>query len=84
MSYTNESKEDLAHAALERWIELSDGPHAGAFSETMDETRSERQARIVERLIDIARMSPDDLDVDVQVALGVLFNASEVRQFILI
>lgn len=77
VSYTNEGKDDLAHSSLERWIELTDGPNAPPLSEAVDETRDERQSRIIERLIDIARMSPDDLDVDVQVALGVLFNASE-------
>lgn len=76
MSYTNEGNDAQAHEALERWIELGDG--AGAVSEAPGETAEERQARIVERLIAIARQRPDDLDVDVQVALGVLFNSSEV------
>lgn len=76
VSYTNEGRDDQAHDALERWIELT-RPGGLPVSESMGEARSERQERIIGRLIDIARMNPDDLDVDVQVALGVLFNASE-------
>lgn len=76
VSYTNEGRDANAHAALEKWIEL--GSANGMFSQTPDETQEERQMRIVNSLIDIARQSPDDLDADVQVALGVLFNASEV------
>jgi peroxin-5 len=34
--------------------------------------------RLVERLIDMARSSPEEVDPDVQIALGVLFNSSEV------
>jgi peroxin-5 len=74
VSYTNEGKDDRAHDALERWLDLTQG---GGAPETMGESRDERAARIINRLIDIARQNPDDLDVDVQVALGVLFNASE-------
>ncbi|TXT10614.1 hypothetical protein VHUM_02119 [Vanrija humicola] len=77
VSYTNDGREDRAHAALEKWIELGGEDEGGLLSETPGETRQERQARIIERLIHIARQNPDDLDVDVQVALGVLFNASE-------
>ncbi|KAL1408810.1 hypothetical protein Q8F55_005624 [Vanrija albida] len=77
VSYTNDGREDRAHASLERWIELGGEAEGGLLSETPGETRQERQGRIIERLIHIARQNPDDLDVDVQVALGVLFNASE-------
>jgi tetratricopeptide (TPR) repeat protein len=77
VSYTNEGREESAHAALERWIEL--GPAADLpMSQTPGESSQERKARIIDSLIHIARMSPDDLDADVQVALGVLFNSSEV------
>jgi len=75
VSYVNEGRGDAAHASLEKWIELGSGE---PLSQTPGETSEERQSRIVDRLIQIARMSPDDLDADVQIALGVLFNASEV------
>ncbi|BEI91119.1 uncharacterized protein CcaverHIS019_0311890 [Cutaneotrichosporon cavernicola] len=74
VSYTNEGKDDRAHDALEHWLNLT---QPGGATETMGESRDQRATRIVNRLIDIARQRPDDLDVDVQVALGVLFNASE-------
>ncbi|GMK53494.1 hypothetical protein CspeluHIS016_0100800 [Cutaneotrichosporon spelunceum] len=75
VSYTNEGKDGRAHDALERWLDLTQP--GSATPETMGELHDERATRIVNRLIDIARQRPDDLDVDVQVALGVLFNASE-------
>jgi peroxin-5 len=78
VSYTNEGRDENAHAALEKWIEL--GSPAGTHSQTPGESADERQARIIDSLIQIARMSPDDLDADVQVALGVLFNSSEVSR----
>ena len=34
--------------------------------------------RLINRLIDLARTSPDEVEADVQIALGVLFNACEV------
>lgn len=73
VSYTNEARDELAMSALEKWIELG----GGGVNETPGLTVQERQGRIIERLIDIARQRPDDLDPDVQVALGVLFNSSE-------
>lgn len=77
VSYVNENQLSKAHASLEKWIEL--GQPEALLSQTPGETAAERQARIISRLIDIARQNPHDLDVDVQVALGVLFNSSEVR-----
>lgn len=76
VSYTNEGQNEAANTMLERWIDLSveerrDGEERGG-------TYEERRGRIVERLIEMARNRPDDLDADVQIALGVMFNASEV------
>lgn len=73
VSYTNEARDEQAMASLESWIELG----GGGRNETPGLTIPERQAFIIDRLIGIARQRPDDLDPDVQVALGVLFNSSE-------
>jgi peroxin-5 len=78
VSYTNEGQKEAANTMLERWIDLAqeerrDGEMNGGSYE-------ERRGRIVERLIDMARANPDDVDPDVQIALGVMFNASEVSR----
>lgn len=40
------------------------------------EALQQERAVLVDRLINVARMSPDEVDPDTQVALGVLFNSS--------
>ncbi len=77
VSYTNEGELEAVNAMIERWIELSDG---GVGEKVIGIGWVEGRRRLVERLIDMARRNPDEVDAEVQVALGVLFNTSEVRQ----
>jgi peroxin-5 len=66
---------------LEKWIDLGEGVVAGEgtpLAEVEGVSLKEGRDRLVERLIGIARRKPEDVEADVQVALGVLFNASEV------
>ena len=64
-----------ANAALRRWLEL--GGEALPTSPTAGE-----QGVLIERLLDVARRNPDAVEADVQIALGVLFNATEVSDSI--
>ena len=51
--------------------------HGSGMSESESEGVQAHEG-LVERLIDMARRSPEEVDPDVQIALGVLFNSSEV------
>ena len=84
VSYTNEGEKEAANTMLERWIDLSPfstpaevvGGDADMGRERIEyETR---RSRVVERLIGMANLNPEEVDPEVQIALGVLFNASEV------
>lgn len=80
VSYTNEGQKEAANSMLERWLDLGleerrDGEDRGGSYE-------DRRGRIIERLIGLARENPDELDPEVQIALGVMFNASEVGTYI--
>ena len=86
VSYTNEGSVEAANAMLAKWIQLdnqSSASHPYAELESGGEglTDKARQEHLVLRLVDIARAryanGDGELDADVQVALGVLFNASE-------
>jgi peroxin-5 len=61
---------------LDRWIQMAET--SGPVNETDDLAGAFNHQQLVERLIDLARTSPEELDPDVQIALGVLFNSSEV------
>jgi peroxin-5 len=76
VSYTNEGELEAANTMVERWIELADEQSAQKLGGV---SWVEGQRRLVERLIDMARRNPEEVDAEVQVALGVLFNTSEVR-----
>lgn len=76
VSYTNEGQKEAANTMLSKWIDL--GEEERRDGETYGGTYEERRARLVERLIDMARASPEEVDADIQIALGVLFNSSEV------
>ncbi|WVQ78111.1 hypothetical protein IAT38_000192 [Cryptococcus sp. DSM 104549] len=76
VSYTNEGEGEAGCTMLDKWIKLGevDSATGGEGVEGgMQWGMSGRQA-LVDRLIDVARKSPDQVDADVQVALGVLFN----------
>ncbi|KAK8853461.1 hypothetical protein IAR55_004168 [Kwoniella newhampshirensis] len=81
VSYTNEGESEAACTMLERWIRLGE---EGAILEGVEQSTirwgDSGRERLVERLIGMARMNPEEVDADVQVALGVLFNASEEYQ----
>ncbi len=82
VSHTNEGNFSNANEMLEKWIDLGEGLDVGHTSSSGSTGREEGwemgQKRLVERLIDLARRNPESLDPDVQVALGVLFNSTEV------
>lgn len=87
VSYTNENDRMSAFEAIERWIEAT--PEYNAVvkqhrSESKEGSKAgvgfaERHERLSNLLIALARYgsAQDKVDADVQVALGVLFNASE-------
>ena len=71
----------MANTMMGKWIDLA--PMASQLSAGVNKSEMEEgnwregQKVLVERLIGLARMNPDELDPDVQVALGVLFNSGE-------
>jgi peroxin-5 len=76
VSYTNEGTHQKARVMLDRWIQMAET--GGPVTETDDLAAAFNHQQLVERLIDLARTSPEEVDPDVQIALGVLFNSSEV------
>lgn len=82
VSLTNEGDREGANQMLEKWIEMGEGAGlAGTAREGGGRSRENwisGQKRLVGRLIDMARKSPEEVDAEVQIALGVLFNATEV------
>ncbi|ORY31600.1 hypothetical protein BCR39DRAFT_571085 [Naematelia encephala] len=82
VSYTNEGEYEAANTMLGRWIDLA-SPDSNSNSLRGDIRNAETtgwadgQKMLVQRLIDLARLSPHQVDPDTQVALGVLFNSSE-------
>ena len=78
VSYTNEGDQAAANVMLEKWLDLAEGvTHKRLASAVTDELAKERQV-LIERLINLARRDPEEVDPDIQIALGVLFNSSEV------
>jgi peroxin-5 len=92
VSYTNENDRPAALEATERWIDsleqyaavvaahrASAGGSAAATSAASSTSPLERHIRLIDTLIAIARhgSEAEHVDADIQVALGVLFNASE-------
>ncbi|WVO12844.1 hypothetical protein L204_100452 [Cryptococcus depauperatus] len=69
VSYTNENEGEAACTMLDRWINL--GQNDQQFEAI---TEPDSRSALIERLINIARRNPSQIDADVQVALGVLFN----------
>lgn len=93
VSYTNENDRGGSLGAIERWIDIeANGRYADAVrthralnehsrdaNATIIGGLNARQKDLVECLMTMARMSPDgQIDADIQIALGVLLNTSEV------
>ncbi|KAK5105755.1 hypothetical protein LTR62_002175 [Meristemomyces frigidus] len=88
VSYTNEGYDTLAYRTLERWVGVK-YPQLGVKPRGLDEGEMEEELGFTDRhilhekvtalFLEAAQMHPDgqDLDVDVQVGLGVLFYGSE-------
>ncbi|KAL7420671.1 hypothetical protein Q5752_004622 [Cryptotrichosporon argae] len=82
VSYTNEGEKEAANTVLERWIELRQASMRGGKSGETGAigdpgVQASSSQGLVDRLVDMARARPDNVDPNVQIALGVLFNASE-------
>lgn len=88
VSYTNEGYDSLAYRTLERWVsikypQLGVEPRGLNDADDDDEMGFTDRARLHEKVTDLflqaAQMNPEggNVDVDVQVGLGVLFYGSE-------
>lgn len=85
VSFTNEGEYLAANKMLDKWLNLGedciiDHANGGVADKGEDGRWEDGQKKLVERLIELARRDPERVDADVQVALGVLFNSSEVRR----
>ena len=87
VSYTNEGYDSLAYRTLERWI-AAKYPQLGVTPRGLDEQADEGMGwidrhvlheKVTGLFLEAAQMNPDgtNVDVDVQVGLGVLFYGSE-------
>ncbi|KAG0363882.1 hypothetical protein BGZ54_007973 [Gamsiella multidivaricata] len=80
VSYTNENCRVDAYDALQSWIENSDQYKGvkSAIAGSQGRSAQERHEYVTGLFLEAARTNPgENLDPDVQIALGVLFNVSE-------
>ncbi|WFD18599.1 hypothetical protein MCAP1_000804 [Malassezia caprae] len=81
VSYTNENDREEALEALSRWVSVNDTYHdvLQQYERSQNPTKS-RHTQLTQLLMAMARAGVPDgaaaIDADIQVALGVLFNAS--------
>lgn len=77
VSYTNENCRADAYDALEQWV--ANNPNYKHLAQNVSNMGVEnRHAHITNMFLEAARSSPGvEMDADVQVGLGVLFNVSE-------
>ncbi|WFD26428.1 hypothetical protein MNAN1_001410 [Malassezia nana] len=82
VSYTNENDRDEALEALERWVNVND-TYRGIvhqYERSRDQLSKSRHTQLTHVLMAMARAGVSEgstsIDADIQVALGVLFNAS--------
>lgn len=80
VSYANEGDLMEAHNVLEKWISIFENSGEDIAIQTSPRVgKMEKHETLANRLMEMARMAPHgDIDADIQIALGVLFNASEV------
>ena len=85
VSYTNENDRTAAYEAIEHWTEIDEkyrdivAAHKAEAAGRPSATLADRHANLTTLLIAMARHGSQlgEVDADVQVALGVLFNGSE-------
>ncbi|GHJ84307.1 hypothetical protein NliqN6_0709 [Naganishia liquefaciens] len=79
VSYANEGDLLAAHNVLEKWITIFQNAGEDVASDNVPHVgKSKRHETLANALMEMARMAPHgDIDADIQIALGVLFNASE-------
>lgn len=80
VSYANEGDLLESHNVLEKWISIfQDAGEENSRTASGHVGKSERHETLANTLMEMARIAPQgDIDADIQIALGVLFNASEV------
>ena len=87
VSYTNEGYDSLAYRTLERWVSVK-YPNLGVKPRGLDDAGDDEMGftdrhilheKVTNLFLEAAQMNPDgdNVDVDVQVGLGVLFYGSE-------
>ncbi|KAL0068818.1 hypothetical protein AAF712_004148 [Marasmius tenuissimus] len=83
VSHTNDGNRVSAYEAVKQWVVRNEKHRAAAqeylqrFPEPRDATIKEKFIHICQCLINMAQKSADDLDADIQMALGVLFYTDE-------
>ncbi|KAF9176805.1 hypothetical protein BGZ51_009475 [Haplosporangium sp. Z 767] len=80
VSYTNENCRVDAYDALQSWVENSDQYKGalGSVQGSKGRSAQERHEYVTGLFLEAARTNPgENLDPDVQIALGILFNVSE-------
>ena len=85
VSYTNEGNRSLAYDAIEGWINrkeiYADSVRRWKESNANSRSGADRAQDLIGCLIEMARSVPGGvIDADVQIALGVLLNTSEVSE----
>jgi len=84
VSYTNDNMRHKAYDAMEKWMDCNTQYKDTISSFRAHEAHQEERASVAERhkhltrlIVEMARAGKHEVDADVQIALGVLFNASE-------
>ena len=87
ISHTNENQRSAADDTIEQWITRNEkyksivADHRSAFQAKRDDSilQREKHSALIECLMSIARSGNGEIDADVQIALAVLLNSSDVR-----
>lgn len=85
VSYTNDGRRLEAYDAIRQWLMRNENhrdtvqQHLSQFPESENSTAQEKFSHLVQSLITLAQQSAvGQIDADIQIALAVLFNSSEV------